>query len=90
MNLFANLENKIIFLKHGIEKKPHLEMVEELGDNLTSMTKIGVKPYRIDVTNPENMSAIIDFLISRGSKLDEKTVTENSFILANKFNDIWF
>ena len=49
-----------------------------------------MKPFRIDVTKPENMSALLDFLIARGSKLDEKTITENSFILANKFNDIWF
>ena len=54
------------------------------------MPKIDVKPYRIDISNPDNMSALVDFLISRGSKLDEKTISENSFILANKFNDIWF
>ena len=77
-------------MKHGNEKKPHLEMVEELGDNISSMQKIGVKPIRIDVSKPENMSALLDFLIARGSKLDEKTISSNSFILANKFNDIWF
>ena len=60
-----------MFLKHGIEKKHHIEAVEELGDNLSSMGKINVKPFRIDVSNPENMSALVDFLISRGSKLDE-------------------
>ena len=37
LSLFASLENKIIFLKHGIEKKPHLEMVEELGENISGM-----------------------------------------------------
>ena len=65
-------------------------MVEELGDNIASMSKIGVRPIMIDVRKPENMSALLDFLISRGSKLDEKTISGNSFILANKFNDIWF
>ena len=77
-------------MKHGNEKKPHLEMVEELGDNISNMQKIGVKPIKIDVSNPENMSALLDFLIARGSKLDEQTISSNSFILANKFNDIWF
>jgi hypothetical protein len=42
------------------------------------------------LTKPENELALLTFLKSRGSKLDGNTIKKNSYILGNKFNDIWF
>lgn len=56
------------------------------------MRQISVKGYQIDISkdaDPENMAAILDFFEKRGSKFDEKLIRENSFLLANKFNDMW-
>jgi hypothetical protein len=88
----SNLSNKVIFFKHGTEKQEHIEAVDVLGNNLASMRQISVKGYQIDISkdaDPENMAAILDFFEKRGSKFDEKLIRENSFLLANKFNDMW-
>jgi hypothetical protein len=62
-------------LEQGSEKKHQIEACEELADDLLSMKNIGVKAYRIDATQPENMSALMDYLISRGSKKDLKSLS---------------
>lgn len=40
----------MIFLKHGIEKVEHLDEIEGLGDMISQMKQIGVKPYYIDAS----------------------------------------
>jgi hypothetical protein len=37
-----HLENRLIFLKHGVEKPEHLLAVEDLADAIKSMKKLGV------------------------------------------------
>ena len=51
---------------------------------------LGCVPYFIDVTKGNNRYAIATFLEKRGAKLGYKAIQGNSFILGNKFNDIWF
>ena len=92
LNLLQNLSNKLIFFKHGTEKQEHVEAVDILGNDLTSMKQINVQAFQIDISkdaDPENMAALLEFFEKRGSKFDEKLIRENSFLLANKFNDMW-
>lgn len=77
-------------MKHGVEKPEHLLAVEDLADTAKALSKLGIQAYMIDLTVPEDKQAIVDYLKSRGSSLDENTVMTNSFILGNKSNDIWF
>jgi len=44
----------------------------------------------IDLRNEQDKQAIVEFLKTKGNKLNENTVMTNSFILGNKFNDVWF
>lgn len=58
---------------------------------MKGLNRLGVKCYVIDAHKIDNIDSIVAHLKSRpGSKLDEKAVKENSFILGNKFDDIWF
>ena len=57
---------------------------------VSSMNKIGVKPYQIDMSKEENVAGVMDFLKRRNSKMDEETIKMNSFILCNRYNDVWF
>ena len=68
----------------------HIQAIEELGDKVKSIGKLEVELYSIDVSKEENMQAISSYLEKRGSVLNRDTVQSNSFILGNKFNDIWF
>jgi len=43
--LLTKLENRLIFIRHGPESAEHLEAVDELGGKMTSLDKLGVKPY---------------------------------------------
>ena len=88
--MLDNLENKLIFLKHGHEINSHLEAVEELGQNIQSMQKLGVQLYQIDMQKNENVEAVLEYLKKRGSKLDKETIKTNSFMLTNNHNDVWF
>ena len=44
----------------------------------------------IDIRKEEDKQAIVEFLKTKGTKLNESTIMTNSFILGNKFNDVWF
>ena len=87
--MLEKLENRIIFMKNGSEKPEHLQAVEELAQTFMSM-RLGCVPYFIDVSKGENRRAIASFLEKRGVKLAHKAIQGKSFILGNKFNDIWF
>jgi L-lysine 2,3-aminomutase len=50
ISVLEDLQNKMIFLKHGIEKVELLDDVERLGDLISQMEEIGVKPYYIDAS----------------------------------------
>lgn len=84
------LGNRMIFMKHGIEKKNHLEDSEDLAAFVKEMKKLKMSLHSIDVSIQENKDVIVTYLKERGSFLDEKTINSNSFILGNKSNDIWF
>ena len=90
LELLQNLDNRLIFLKKGSEKPGHLFAAEETADSMSDMVNLKVQAFKIDVTIPENKETISQYLKSRGSLLDDKTIDQNSFILGNKFNDIWF
>jgi len=64
--------------------------VEELADTISTLNKLNVKAYMIDLRNEQDKQAIVEFLKTKGNKLNENTVMTNSFILGNKFNDVWF
>ena len=42
------------------------------------------------MTQPGNKEAIAEYVKEKGSKLGVEQIMTNSFILCNKFNDIWF
>lgn len=42
------------------------------------------------MTKSEHKDAVQKFMKSRGSIMGEKGISQNSFILGNKFNDVWF
>ena len=90
MELLGGLHNRVIFFKHGTEKHTEILATEEMAEMLTGMRQIDVKAYQIDLTITENKEALVEFLQKRGSKFDEKTIMSNSFVLGNRFNDIWF
>ena len=64
--------------------------MEELADTISTLNKLNVKAYMIDLRNEKDKQAIVEFLKTKGNKLNENTVMTNSFILGNKFNDVWF
>ena len=84
------LDNKVIFMRHGFEKPEHLEATENLAETIEGLRKLEIKPYSVDVTVSENRQVIADFLKARGGVLDEKSIDKNSFILCNRYNDVWF
>ena len=45
LNMLSDLENKLVFLKHGIENEEQIAGAENLGEIIASMRKIGVKTY---------------------------------------------
>jgi hypothetical protein len=65
-------------------------MTEELAENTSTFSNLDIKTFSIDLTVEGHKEVIVKFLADRGSVLDETTVDENSFLLGNRNNDIWF
>ena len=89
-DVLSSLENRFIFLYHGVEKPEHMKEINLLGEYVGTMHNLDFKRYRIDMTKPGHKEAIAEYLKEKGSKLGVKQIMTNSFILCNKFNDIWF
>lgn len=49
-----HLENKIIFMKHGIEEPRHLSDVEKLGASTKQLRALGLQLYQLDATKAQN------------------------------------
>ena len=75
--ILNSLENKFIYLKQGGESEDAISQAEELGDMLGSMNKLGMTTYQIDLTDENNRAILIDILKSRGSKIDEDSLSRN-------------
>ncbi len=70
--MLGTLENRFIFLYHGVEKPSHMSEINLLGRYVGTMHNLDFKRYRIDMTKPGHKEAIAEFLKAKGSKLGVK------------------
>lgn len=91
METLRSMNNKLIFLIREEVGKDDLKANEEIAELLLKKfgRNLGIQTLSIDVTNPENKEAILEFLKEIDSPLGEDNLNKSSFILTNKSNDFW-
>jgi len=90
LDLMNNLHNKFIFMQTGKEDQEFVDRVDELGTVITSVAGMDIKGYHIDLRDRESREALVEYLQARpGSEITERTLMEHSFLLGNRFNDVW-
>lgn len=87
--LLANLSSRVIFLSNNPSNPNDLEKVQEFGEYMHQLRGLKMTLHQIDVSIEENKKAINDFLDARGKIYKDQRFDEFSFILGNKYNDVW-
>ena len=85
-------DNKFIYFYKGSPENFNMEEFKRVTEHAEKMKNgMDIIPYKIDME--KNKDALMEFLKERNPKMVdslEDQIKNNNFLLANKYDDIWF